>query len=206
MDKRSQILSAAEDLFAEKGFDGTSVRDIAHKAGVNLAMISYYFGSKEKLFEALVDFRSGYTAGVIEELATDNTLSPIEKMYKLIDFYVDRILTNHRFHNIISRQFSTLPTSDLKEVLVRMKSKNLDHIRKIMEDGEQMGVFRKVDMEMTTSTIIGTISQMTLSKDFYCRMLGMTPVDPDGFSPELSDRLKRHLKDLINAHLSIHPS
>ena len=88
MDKRTLILSAAEQLFSEKGFEGTTVRDIAHMAGVNLAMISYYFGSKEKLFEALVEYRSGYTTGVLEELAQDEHLGPMQKMYKLIDFSV----------------------------------------------------------------------------------------------------------------------
>ncbi|HNP53387.1 MAG TPA: TetR family transcriptional regulator [Ferruginibacter sp.] len=48
-DKRQHIIENAEILFADKGFEGTSVRDIAKQAGVNLAMISYYFGSKEKL-------------------------------------------------------------------------------------------------------------------------------------------------------------
>ena len=52
LDKRDQILEAAEELFAQKGFEGTSVRDLAKKAKVNVAMISYYFGSKEKLFES----------------------------------------------------------------------------------------------------------------------------------------------------------
>jgi AcrR family transcriptional regulator len=203
MDKRSQILIAAEELFAEKGFDGTSVRDIAHLAGVNLAMISYYFGSKEKLFEALVEYRSSYTVVVLEELASDESLDPMGKMFKLIDFYVERILTNHRYHNIITRQFSTLQSPELKEFLMRMKERNLEQIRKIMEDGEQKGVFRKVDMEMTMSTLFGTISQMTLSKDFYCRILGMWPSDPNVYSEELSDRVKNHLKDLMSAHLSI---
>jgi AcrR family transcriptional regulator len=203
MDKRSQILGAAEKLFADKGFEGTSVRDIAHMAGVNLAMISYYFGSKEKLFEALVEYRSGYTAGVLEELAKDEHLSPMEKMYKLIDFYVDRILSNYRFHNIISRQFSTLQSTDLKEVLMRMKEKNLEQIHKIMDDGEKLGVFRKVDLELTLASIIGTISQMTLSKEWYCRILGILSPDPNDFSPEFVVRLKSHLKDLIHAHLSI---
>ena len=59
-DKREHILIEAEKLFGERGFDGTSVRDIAQSAGVNLAMISYYFGSKEKLLEALVVFRAEY--------------------------------------------------------------------------------------------------------------------------------------------------
>jgi AcrR family transcriptional regulator len=204
MDKRTQILSAAEQLFAEKGFEGTTVRDIAHMAGVNLAMISYYFGSKEKLFEALVEYRSGYTAVVIEELAQDEILSPLQKMFNLIDFYVDRILSNYRFHNIVSRHFSTLQSSDLKEVLMRMKEKNLEQIRKIMDDGEKKGVFRKVDLELTMGTIIGTISQMTLAKDYYCRIMGLMSPDPNNYSPELIDRLKNHLKELVAAHLSIH--
>lgn len=42
-EKQLHILNAAEDLFANKGFEGTSVRDIAQKAEVNVAMISYYF-------------------------------------------------------------------------------------------------------------------------------------------------------------------
>ena len=206
MDKRSQILIAAEELFAEKGFDGTSVRDIAHLAGVNLAMISYYFGSKEKLFEALVDFRSGYVTDVLEELVSDENLAPMGKIYKLIDFYVDRIFSNHRFHNIITRQFSTLHSTVLKEMMMRMKGKNLEQVRKILQDGEKLGAFRKVDIEMTMGTLFGTISQMTLSKDFYCKILNLGPSDPNVYSKELSDRLKNHLKDLITAHLSIHKS
>ena len=46
------ILIEAEKLFSEQDFDAVSVRDIAKEANVNIAMISYYFGSKEKLFEA----------------------------------------------------------------------------------------------------------------------------------------------------------
>jgi AcrR family transcriptional regulator len=54
-DKQIQIIDIAERLFAERGFDGTSVRDIADEAGINVAMISYYFGSKEKLMEACLN-------------------------------------------------------------------------------------------------------------------------------------------------------
>ena len=60
-DKREHILAVAEKLFGDQGFDGTSVRDIAQHANVNLAMISYYFGSKEKLLEALLEQRANYT-------------------------------------------------------------------------------------------------------------------------------------------------
>ncbi|MHC4119564.1 MAG: CerR family C-terminal domain-containing protein [Planctomycetota bacterium] len=47
---RDRLLSAAEELFAERGFDGTSVRDLAAAAGCNIASVNYYFGGKEKLY------------------------------------------------------------------------------------------------------------------------------------------------------------
>jgi AcrR family transcriptional regulator len=203
MDKRSQILIAAEELFAEKGFEGTSVRDIAHLAGVNLAMISYYFGSKDKLFEALVEFRSGYVTATLEELASDENLSPMDKVFKLIDFYVEKIFSHHRYHNIITRHFSTVLSPELKESIMQMKKKSLDHIRKILEDGISQHMFRTVDVDMTVGTIFGTISQVTLSKEFYCRIFNMWPTDAKEYPEELATRLKIHLKDLISAHLAI---
>ena len=66
--KREQILAAAENLFVEKGFEGTSIRELAQAADVNIAMISYYFGSKEKLMEELVEQRAGYSRLKLEEL------------------------------------------------------------------------------------------------------------------------------------------
>jgi len=53
-DPRIRILDAAGPIFAEKGFDGATVREICHAAGVNLAAVNYYFGGKEELYrEAL---------------------------------------------------------------------------------------------------------------------------------------------------------
>ena len=57
-DKQIRILQVAEKLFAENGFDGTSSRYIEQIADINLAMVSYYFGSKEKLLESLIYYRT----------------------------------------------------------------------------------------------------------------------------------------------------
>jgi AcrR family transcriptional regulator len=56
-----RILAGALEIFSERGFDGTTTREIASRAGVNLGLIKYYFGSKEKLWKAAVD-------EVVEEL------------------------------------------------------------------------------------------------------------------------------------------
>ncbi len=57
LDTRQTILLAAETVFAEKGYNGAAVRDIAKAAGVNLGLITYYFGSKDRLFIAVVNHR-----------------------------------------------------------------------------------------------------------------------------------------------------
>ena len=53
-DTRTQLLDAAEHLFAERGFRGTSVRAITDLAGANLAAVGYHFGSKAELLTAVV--------------------------------------------------------------------------------------------------------------------------------------------------------
>ena len=79
------------NLFGQKGFEGTSVREIAALADVNLAMINYYFGSKEKLFESVVEYKSSYLKNVFEELINNRILSQIEKLDVVIDSYIARM-------------------------------------------------------------------------------------------------------------------
>ncbi len=55
LDTRTEILDAARDTFAEKGFDQASIRAIAAKAGVDPALVHHYFGTKEKLFLATMN-------------------------------------------------------------------------------------------------------------------------------------------------------
>lgn len=61
-DRRRDILLSAEALFAERGYAAVSVRDIAAKAGVPLALVGYYFGRKPELFATVFEHRKGYIA------------------------------------------------------------------------------------------------------------------------------------------------
>ncbi|MBS1664280.1 MAG: TetR/AcrR family transcriptional regulator [Bacteroidetes bacterium] len=204
-DKREHILIVAEKLFGEKGFDGTSVRDIAQHAGVNLAMISYYFGSKEKLLEAMIEYRAGYAYGILEELNKNETLSPWDKIDRLVEFYVDRILNNLPFHNIMYQESATNYRSDeIKNRVVAIKMRNLEQITKIITDGQQKKLFRQVDIAMTVGTIMGTISSYTQSRAFSCQILAIQEDTNDElYRSRLSVRLKSHLKQLLRAHLDI---
>jgi AcrR family transcriptional regulator len=71
-EKQIQILEVAESLFAEKGFDGTSIRDISKIAKINIAMISYYFGSKERLLQSLIIFKTTDLKSQLENLLLED--------------------------------------------------------------------------------------------------------------------------------------
>ncbi|TMV06619.1 TetR/AcrR family transcriptional regulator [Paenibacillus thermoaerophilus] len=70
-----KILQAAKKLFAAKGYDGTSVREICEEAGVNIALISYHFGGKESVFAALFDHF--FPSDKVQELA-DRLTDPVK--------------------------------------------------------------------------------------------------------------------------------
>lgn len=202
-DKRTHILEVAEALFAEKGFEGTSVRDIAGQANVNLAMISYYFGSKEKLMTALVDYRAGYTRGILEELQKDENLAPFDKIDRLIDFYVDKITKNSKFHCIVTTHLPTLQSEEIKEMMTDIKFRNLETVRKIIAEGQKKKMFRQVDVELTVATIMGTITHFTSSKPLYLKIYKLDKTDEEGYHKKVVPKLKAHLKQLLRGHLEL---
>ena len=203
VDKRAHILAVAEQLFADNGFDGTSVRDIAQLANVNLAMISYYFGSKEKLLEALIEDRAGYTLGILEEVNKDQSLTPWDKLERMIEFYVDKIMNNYRFHCIMSHQYNNTRSADVKELIINIKLRNFEQFKKVITDGQKKKFFRKIDVELTMASWFGTLTQMTSSRAYYCRLLKIDETDDATFRKKIVPRLKTHLKQLVRAHLDI---
>jgi len=203
VDKRAHILTVAEQLFADNGFDGTSVRDIAQLANVNLAMISYYFGSKEKLLEALIEDRAGYTLGILEELNKNQTLTPWDKIDRLVEFYVEKIMNNYRFHCILSQQYNQTRSTEIKELIINIKSRNLEEIKKVIVDGQKKKMFRKVDIELTMASVLGTLTQVVNAKTLYSRLMKIDETDDATYRKKMWARLKTHLKQMLRAHLDI---
>lgn len=199
-DKREHILATAEKLFGDNGFDGTSVRDIAQHANVNLAMISYYFGSKEKMLEALLEHRANYT--ILEALNKDESLTPWEKVDRVVDFYVDKIMNNLCFHNIMM-QGSNSRSEAIKELVTKIKLRNFEQIKKIIIDGQKKKLFRKVDIELTVGTVMGTISQTTLARNFYATLYNIEKDNEEAYRKKITPKLKVHIKQLLHAHLTI---
>lgn len=81
-DCRTQLIAAATPLFAKKGLNGVSTREVARAAGVNISMISYHFGGKAGLYEAVL---RDVFAGLLEmaELAKE-PVPPLEKFTRYV--------------------------------------------------------------------------------------------------------------------------
>jgi TetR/AcrR family transcriptional regulator len=80
---KQDILSHARSLFAKKGFDGVSVREIAKESGQNISMISYYFGSKEGLYKEIISDHMLKVGGAVHKLfASDPNKEMTAKSFK----------------------------------------------------------------------------------------------------------------------------
>ncbi len=204
-DKQLSIIRAAEELFAKNGFEGASVRDIAQHAGVNVAMISYYFGSKENLFEAIVMNRMASSGVMLEGILNDETLSPLEKLKTVVDRYVDRILEHPFYHKIIMRQQLANGGGDLSSPITQIKLRNLSTIKKIIQEGIRKKHFVKnVDIPLLNATVFGVFYQVVNNEAFYRHVWGMEDLSQEAFHQQLSKKLKIHLKYLLQSVLTNH--
>jgi AcrR family transcriptional regulator len=200
-DKRTHIIETATDLFARKGYEGTSIREIAERASVNLAMVNYYFGSKEKLFENIVEYKSAVTRGLLDEILKNDKLSSIEKIYAIIDSYVEKLFTHRSFHRLIYQELILDQREELQNSIVNHLAPNSVIIKRIIETGIKNGEFKKVDVELTLASLMGTINQVLLSRKFCNKIMNKD----DDYVPyddiKFRKRVRNHLRQLMDAHL-----
>ncbi|TCJ18226.1 TetR/AcrR family transcriptional regulator [Flaviaesturariibacter flavus] len=201
-EKQLQIIRTAEGLFAQKGYDGTSVRDIAEAAGVNIAMISYYFGSKEGLIEALFEERTADISLQVDSLQRDETLAPWQKVETLIDSYVERIANKVQFHKIMLYEQMLEKNTFLTQLLNELRQRNAEKIRALLREGQERGDFRKdIDVSLLMNTLFGTVSTCYFNKEYYRTVSGLEGLDEVAYGVEFRRRIRNHIQKIFKALL-----
>ncbi|AEI44863.1 TetR/AcrR family transcriptional regulator [Paenibacillus mucilaginosus] len=149
-DVKLKILNAAKKLFAKKGFEGTTVRQICDEAGVALALVSYHFGGKENVFFAL------FETFAPEFLQTEYELKdPVEDLSSLIREFTLFRLAEPDLINMLQQE-------------VMMQSPRLERVQSvihglwrqlimILEKGRADGHFHYDSLRHTVQSIIGTL-------------------------------------------------
>jgi AcrR family transcriptional regulator len=203
-DKKEHIINTAISLFSTKGFEGTSIRDLAAKAGVNLAMINYYFGSKEKLFEYLIEQRAAHMHNMLDEIVNNKSLTHIERIHAIINILVDKIFDNAEFQKVLLHEIMLNQRECLSDAIINIVSKNIRIIRNIIDNGIKNKEFNNVNPTLTVATLFGTINEILASQKL-CALLtsSHSSVHNNHFYKDetLKTKVKEHLKQLLNAHL-----
>jgi AcrR family transcriptional regulator len=202
IDKKDHILDVAEKIFSDLGFDGASTRMISGEAGVNMAMLNYYFGSKEGLFLAVFERKISSFQTLLQNIGNDESMSSWDKLAKCIDNYVERIIVNNCFQKLINRELSMSKRSELSDKITQILMVNVLEISKILDEGIKNGSFFKdTDTPLAIATIFGTKNYIINTPNISSLMLGHDVRDEKYLEEQLKPRVKTYMKRLLKAYL-----
>jgi AcrR family transcriptional regulator len=202
IDKKDHILDVAEKVFSDQGYDGASTRSISGEAGVNMAMLNYYFGSKEGLFLAVFDRKINSFKDLLKDLGNDEHLSAWDKVAAYIDMYTQRVVNNNCFQKMLYQEMSMNKRSELSDNITRILMENVTEFHKILLEGVEKGEFNDdIDLQMVTATMYGTKNFIINAPQLTSMMIGYEISDEHNLEEKFKPRIKEYLKKLLKAYL-----
>jgi AcrR family transcriptional regulator len=178
---RERLLETATELFAEKGYAGTSVREIVEKAGVSKPVLYYYFKSKEGLFYAILEWAAGVQQKILDEIfeaegpVLDRFIFLYRRVYAGIQQYKSLYIL---IHGLIYGPPQGVPEYDFASYQRDM----LAAVKHIYAEGVSAGELRNVDAEEAAFLVLGLI-------DFSLNVDMVLPELADAQRPERLLRL-----------------
>ncbi|MDP4265877.1 MAG: TetR/AcrR family transcriptional regulator [Bacteroidota bacterium] len=143
-DAEKDIIEAARKVFITKGFSSATTRDIAKEANVNIAMVHYYYRSKENLFDII--FEEAFKTLISSILdATNSNIALFEKIELIIHNYINTLISNPYLPNFIVNEITQNPER------IEKKFKDKDIYNK---------VFKRLSEDIENETIKGTIREI----------------------------------------------
>lgn len=193
---KAAILNAAEDEFANKGFWGARVDEIAASADINKRMIYAYFGDKEALYNAVL-LNTYSKMEEVESTLIKRNLSGIELVKEIISTYFDFLYNNPNFVNILMWE-NLNKGKYLKKIENQViERKTISYFINAIEKGKTIGIFKddidsyNVVLSMITTCFANFSNQYTLSRLFHTDLTNI----------EIIDERKKHTIKLITSYL-----
>ena len=187
---KATILRTAEKLFAQQGFELSTVREIANKSGINVAMVYYYFKTKDELYQKIIDDSFRILSQSLKE-GVDQEKGPEKKIHDVIEVYISFFHHHKNLHRIILRE--TISKSDHIDMIVkRYVSRNFKLVHGIIKDGVQKGVFREHDTVLSTFSLIGMILYYFTYKPIFTRL-----ISPEKRKKPITEFLPDHIFNLF---------
>jgi AcrR family transcriptional regulator len=147
-----KILAAARKIFLNKGMDGARMQDIADEAGINKALLHYYFRSKDKLFEQIfLEVASSMLPRIFSIFQSDDTL--FTKIEKFCDTYITQEIKTPYVPIFILNEVNRQPQAFLKKVLGNT-SPPVEKLLQQIEQETKAGLIKPIDpMQLLLNTL-----------------------------------------------------
>jgi TetR/AcrR family transcriptional regulator len=158
---RAAILKAALEEFSREGVAGARTDEIARHAGVNKALLYYYFKDKEDLYGAVLeDVFSGMTRRVMDVLELPG-LTPREKLMRYLEAHFDYIASAPFYPRLVHREFMRTSGRALSPMASRLMERYGKpmylKLNNVIREGIAAGDFRSVDPEQTVTSLFGIV-------------------------------------------------
>jgi hypothetical protein len=133
-----KIREAAIKLFTSKGYFGTTIRDIAKESKVNIALINYYFRSKEQLFNIIMEDTFDNLFKKIEPIINDNKTTLEQKLNLLVENYLSSLLMNPELPFFILNEINKKPKHFAEKLNLKDKITKSALSRQIMKSNPSL--------------------------------------------------------------------
>lgn len=151
---REQLIDIAASLFQSKGFEQTSMNDIARAMGLGRSAVYHYFRSKEEILASLVEAESISPFKELETIRAAQDISATEKLRHAVISGVVRRLSGHSRFAILSRLESQIPEA-LRPQYNASRRHIFDMYVGLIQEGIASGDFRAVDPKIAAFAVIG---------------------------------------------------
>jgi AcrR family transcriptional regulator len=153
------ILSAAKRVFSRKGYEATTVEDIALEAGFGKASLYFYFKTKKEVFLSLIKDGLEGQRKLLKEIM-NSQLSNVERLEAVLSKMFEYVRENREFMRIVHSESQKLYATTLREVrsyIIKEHRKTMEGIASIVRDGIKSGEFRKVEPTLAAASFMGII-------------------------------------------------
>lgn len=183
-----KIKKAARKVFQEKGYGQARTRDIADEAGINLALLNYYFRSKEKLFDIIMEESMQQMFGLIVGVVNDESIELSRKIDLIVNRYVDSLLENPNLPLFVLSEIQANPKKLMERVGISENLIKNNYFYKQMSDQMNKKDLKGIDplqifiniVSMTVFPIVGKPLLISIH----------SPMTEDDYANFINDRRK----------------
>ena len=173
---RESLIDAAHQVMAEQGYPRVTLRQVADRAGVQPALVSYYFGSKQGLLRAVIERVSQQMHGTLHAAASSD--QPADQAIRSLTHAVlEALMAAPYGPRLMVEQVLFGDEEVVDDYVDSFARPNLEDIRALLREGEARGELRPVEVKFLTPVLMGACAFFFLGMPIHRRLFGFDQVD-----------------------------